>query len=78
MAGRVNNIDPMIAPMTGGCGRGNRDASLLLLHHPVHRRGTLMHFADLVVNPGVVKNPLGGGRFPRVDVRHDPDVAGFL
>ena len=64
--------------MTGGCGRGNRDASLLLLHHPVHRRGTLVHFADFVVDPGVIKNPLGGGGFTRVDMRHDPDVAGFL
>jgi hypothetical protein len=34
-----------------------------------------VHFTDLVVNPGVEQDPLGGSGFARVDVRHDPDVA---
>jgi hypothetical protein len=34
-----------------------------------------MDLADLVVDAGVEKDPLGSGRFARVDMRHDPDVA---
>jgi hypothetical protein len=34
--------------------------------------------ADLVVDPGVVEDPLGRGRLAGVDVRHDPDVAGVF
>ena len=34
--------------VAGGRGRGDRDAALLLLLHPVHRRGALVHLADLV------------------------------
>jgi hypothetical protein len=37
-----------------------------------------VYFADLVIDPSVIKNPLGGGGFTRIDVRHDPDIAGFL
>jgi len=33
-----------------------------------------VHFADLVVDAGVVQDPLGGGGLARVDVGHDPDV----
>ena len=78
MARRVDNIDPMIAPETGGRRRSDRDATLLLLHHPVHSRSTFVHFTDLVIDPGVIKNPLSGGGFARIDVRHDADIAGFL
>ena len=48
MARRVDDVDAVVVPETGGRGGGDRDAALLLLLHPVHRRGTVMHFADLV------------------------------
>jgi hypothetical protein len=33
-------------------------------------------FTNLVRNPGVEEDPLGGGRLPGIDVRHDADVPG--
>ena len=49
----------------------------LLLGHPVHRGRAVVDLADLVVAARVVEDPLGGGGLARVDVRHDPDVAGL-
>src|SRR5207247_4790481 len=62
----------------GGGGGGDGDPPLLLLLHPVHGRGALVDLAELVVHPGVIEDPLGGGRLPGVDVGGDPDVAGPL
>ena len=65
-----------LAPEAGGRGGGDGDAALLLLLHPVHRRGALVDLADLVVDARVVEDALGRRGLTRVDVRHDPDVAG--
>jgi len=51
------------------------DAALLLLDHPVHDGGTLVHLTDLVGAARVVEDALGRGGLARVDVGHDPDVA---
>src|SRR6266511_496248 len=73
--GRIDDVDTKIAPESR-CGRGgDRDAALLLLGHPVHDGGALVHLAHLVRATGVVEDPLGRRRLPRVDVGHDPDVA---
>ncbi len=72
--GRVDDVDATVAPEAGGGGRRDRDAALLLLHHPVHRRGALVHLTHLVGAAGVVEDPLGGRRLAGVDVRHDADV----
>ena len=78
VAGRVDDVDPMPLPL-GRRGRGgDRDAALLLLFHPVHRRGAVVDLADLVRAPGVVEDALGRRRLAGVDVRHDPDVACVL
>src|SRR5262249_22610707 len=72
VARRVDDVDAAVAPEARG-GRGrDGDAPLLLLHHPVHRRGTFMDFADLVRAPGVVEDALGRRRLARVDVGHMP------
>ena len=47
-----------------GRGRGDRDAALLLLDHPVHRRGAVVHLAHLVHAPGVKQNALGAVVLP--------------
>ena len=57
-----------------GSGR-DRDAALLLLLHPVHRRGTFVHFADLVVDAGVEQDAFGRGRLAGIDVGHDAEIA---
>jgi hypothetical protein len=73
---RVDDVDPVVLPVDGGGGRGDRDAALLLLVHPIHDRGAFVDLADLVGLAGVVKDPLGRRGLAGVDVGHDPDVAG--
>jgi len=73
--GRVDDVDGVAEPVRGGRGRRDRDAALLLLLHPVHGGRALMDLTQLVVDAGVEQDPLGGRRFARVDMRHDPDVA---
>ncbi len=73
--GRIDDVDPMVAPLRRRRRRRDGDAALLLLRHPVHRRGALVHLAHLVGAAGVVEDPLGRRRLARVDVGHDPDVA---
>src|SRR3954451_15758936 len=78
VAGRVDDVDPVVAPLAGR-GRGrDRDAALLLLLHPVHRRGALVDLTDLVGASRVIEDALRRRRLAGVDVRHDPDVAGLF
>ena len=72
---RVDDIDAVVAPEAGGRRRRDRDAALLLLHHPVHRRGAFVHLADLVVDTGVEEHALCGGGLAGIDVGHDADIA---
>ena len=74
MPGRIDDVDPMVAPERRRRSRRDRDAALLLLRHPVHRRGALVDLAHLVGAAGVVEDPLGRRRLARIDVGHDPDV----
>jgi hypothetical protein len=68
----------MVVPETCSGGGRNRDSALLFLLHPVHRGGAFMHLTDLVVNTGVIENPLCGGRLAGIDVRHNADVSRFV
>jgi hypothetical protein len=72
--GRIDDVDPIVPPERRRGGRRDGDAPLLLLGHPVHCRGALVHLAHLVGAAGVVEDPLGRRRLARVDVGHDPDV----
>ena len=78
VAGRVDDVDLAVAPLRGRRGRRDRDAALLLLDHVVHHRRALVHLTDLVGPAGVVEDALGRRGLARVDVGHDPDVAGLL
>src|SRR5690606_21217113 len=64
-----------VFPAGGGGGGGDGDPALLLLGHPVHGGGTVVHLADLVGQAGVEENALGRGGLAGIDVRHDADVA---
>ena len=75
---RVDDVDAVVAPETTGGGGGNGDAPLLLLLHPVHGGCAVMDLTDLVVHTGVVEDPFGRRGLARVDMGHDPDVAGLL
>ena len=76
VAGRVDDVDRVVLPGALGRGGRDRDAALLLLLHPVHRGGAVVDLTDLVVDAGVEEDALGRGGLARVDMRHDPDVAG--
>jgi len=51
VARRVDDVDAVIAPETGGGRRRDGDAALLLLLHPVHDGGAIVDFAILYVIP---------------------------
>jgi hypothetical protein len=74
VTGRVDDVDPVIAPVAGGRGRRDGDAALLFLLHPVHDGRAFVDLADLVRLTGVEEDPLGRGRLPGIDVGHDADV----
>src|SRR5438132_11902271 len=72
----VDDVDPGVLPLAGrGCA-GDGDAPLLLLDHPVHGGGAFVDLTDFVVFARVVEDPLRRRGLARVDVGHDPDVAG--
>src|SRR6185295_9278684 len=80
--GSVDDVDTVLGerqvhalPEAGRGGRRDRDAALLFLLHPVHRGRAVVHFTDLVVHTGVVKDALGRRGLAGVDVRRDADVA---
>ncbi len=75
VTGRVDDVDPVLTPATGGGGRRDRDTALLLLLHVVHDRRAVVDLADPVRDPRVVEDALGRRGLPGVDVRHDPDVS---
>jgi len=76
VAGRVDQVDDVVLPAKRGRRRGDRDPALLLLLHPVGDGGALVDIAEPGRDPGVVQDALGRRGLARVDVRHDPDVAG--
>ena len=75
VSGRVDDVDAVIVPEAGGRGRGDRDPALLLLGHPVHRRGAFVNLAHFIGAPSVIEDALGRGRLAGIDMRHDADVS---
>ena len=59
----------------GRSGRRNRDAAFLFLFHPVHGGGTVVHFAQLVVDAGKEQDAFGRRGLARVDVGRNADIA---
>ena len=76
VAGGVDQVQLVVAPLDGGGGRRDGDAALALLRHPVHLGLAVVHLADLVDASGVEQEPLADGGLAGVDVRDHPDVAG--
>ena len=68
----------LVVPECGRSGRGDRDAALLLLNHPVHRGGAFVHLADLVGLTRVEKDSLRCGGLTGIDVSHDTDIASII
>ncbi len=79
---RVDDVDAVLGevlvhplPEAGRRGRGDRDAALALLLHPVHDRCTVVDFAHLVRDAGVEKDALRGRGLAGIDMGTDADVA---
>ncbi|MNS70698.1 hypothetical protein D3C72_1040450 [compost metagenome] len=82
VAGGVDDVDAVLGqrvvhalPEAGHGSRGDRDATLLFLLHPVGRCRAIVHFAELVGHARVEQDTFGGGGLAGVDVRGDTDVA---
>ena len=75
VAGGVDDVDLVLVPEARDGGGRDRDATLLLLLHPVGGRGAVVRLADLVVGSRVEQDALGRRRLAGIDVRHDADVA---
>ena len=74
VAGRVDDVDAVLAPEARRRGRRDRDPALLLLLHPVHDRGAVVHFTDLVGDARVEQDPFSRSGLAGIDVGHDADV----
>ena len=71
----VDQVDLVLLPLERGRGRGDRDAALALLLHPVHLGLAVVDLADLVDLAGVEQEPLRDGGLAGVDVGDDAEVA---
>jgi hypothetical protein len=80
--GCIDDVDAVLGevlvhplPEAGGRGRGDRDAALALLFHPVHYGRAVVYLAHLVRNAGVEQDAFGGRGLTGINVRTDADVA---
>ena len=81
VTGRIDYIDTVLVelllhavPETGRGGRGDRNAALLLLLHPVHDGGAVVDFTYFVRNARVEQDPLRGRRLAGIDMGNNADV----
>jgi hypothetical protein len=71
----IDDVDTVVVPKASGRRRGDGDATLLLLGHPVHGGTALVNLANFVRLAGVIEDTLGGGGLSGVNVGHDTNVA---
>ena len=64
----------VVIPECCRCGGSNGNSPLLLLLHPVHRSGTVMHFSDFMRQTGIKQNTFRCSRFSRVNMGHNTDI----
>jgi hypothetical protein len=62
-------------PKTGSSRRGNRNTTLLLLLHPIHGCGTIVHFTNFVGTTRIEQHTFGSCGFTRVHMRTDANIA---
>ena len=82
MAWGVNDVDSVLfvleLPEARRSSGSNRDATLLLLLHPVHGSSTVVYLTDFVRDAGVIKDTLGRSSLTRINVSHDADVPSVI
>ncbi len=78
VAGRVDEVQLVLAPVERGGRGGDGDAALTLLRHPVHLRVALVDLADLVDASRVEQESFGHGGLASVDMGDDTEVTNAL
>jgi hypothetical protein len=74
----VYDIYAVISPEAACRSSRDADSTLLFLLHPIHDRSAVMNFTHRPRYTRVKKNTLSGCGFPRIDMRHNPDVPGMI
>ncbi len=77
VAGGVDDVELVASPEASGGGGLDGDAALCFLVHEVHGGCAVVDLTDFVDLAGELENAFGGGRFTRIDVGEDADVAVF-
>ena len=77
VAGGVDDVELISLPEAGGGGGLDGDAALGFLFHEVHGGCAIVNFPDFVDLAGELENAFGGGRFARINVGENADVAVF-
>ena len=75
---RAERRQALAIPIRRRRGGRDRDATFLLLLHPIHGGRAVMDFADLMRFAGIIENPLCRRRLARVDMGHDAEVPVIL
>ena len=78
VTGCVDEIEGMVFPVEGNGSGLNRDASFLFFGIVIGRGGALVNASDFVNEVGVEEHPFGNGRFSRIDMGDNADVADVL
>jgi hypothetical protein len=77
MPGGIYNIEKISAPLAVSGGAGNSYAPFLLLFHPVHGGGAVVHFANFMGTAGIEEYAFRKGGLARVDMGYYPEISGF-
>ena len=75
VAGRVDQVDLVVAPGNGGGGAVDGDAPRPLLRVVVHGGVAVMHFTGAVDFAGGEQHPFTDRGLARIDVGNDADIA---
>jgi hypothetical protein len=67
----------VVGPEASGGGGLDGDSAFGFLIHEIHGGCAIVHFADFVNLAGELENAFGGGRFARINVGENADVAVF-
>jgi hypothetical protein len=70
----IDDLDLMVTPCAGGSSGSDRDTTLFLLLHPVHRCAAFVDLAHAVHNACIKQDTLGRRRLSGVNMRHDTDI----
>jgi len=71
----VYDVNLMLVPEAGHCGRSDGDSSFPLLLHPIGDGGAIIHVPHAMSPPGIEEHPLCRGGLARVNVGDHSDVS---